>query len=248
MLVIDRKRRFLFRVRRGAVQGSDRGILYHDDIIGLEYGSRVRLSSGVEAVVHKPVLIDFLEIGFRRKSQVIYPKDLGLIGLLAGIGPGSRVVEIGVGSGFTTSYLASIVGDEGHVYSYEIRRDMLETAAENLSRAGLASRVSLKNRDAREGIDERSVDAVIVDIPDPWNILDHAYAALKPSGRLVVFLPSMNQASRLIGAVEAHGGFDDVRVYEVFLREYQAEPDAFRPQTTMIGFTGLVLVARKTVK
>ncbi len=247
MLVIDRRRRFIFRVRRGGVQGSDKGILFHDDIIGLPYGSRVRLSSGVEAIVHKPTVYDFIEYGFRRKSQVIYPKDLGLILILAGITPGARVVEIGVGSGFTTAVLASIVGDEGRVYSYEIREDMVETAKQNLEKAGLLGRVVFHLSDAREGIEERDVDAVVVDMPDPWSILDHAYESLRPSGSLIVFVPSINQAIRMVSAINNHVGFDEPRVYEVLMREYQPEPDALRPYTTMVGFTGLILWSRKVV-
>ncbi len=250
LLEIDERRRFVFRVRRGGTTGSDRGVLRHDDIIGLPYGSVVRLSTGVKAYVLKPLLVDLMERFFARRSQVIYPKDQGLILLMAGITPGARVVEVGVGSGFTTAVLASMVGPEGHVYCYEVRADMLETARRNLEAAGLLDRVTLKLRDAREGIEERDVDAVVADIPEPWSILDHVHRALKPSGVYVAFMPSVNQVIKLLRALEEKGyrGFTRPRVLEVLVREYQARSDAFRPKTTMVAHTGYIAFMRKLVE
>ncbi len=247
LLEIDERRRFIFRARRGGVQGSDKGVLRHDDVIGLKYGSRVHLSTGIEAYIHKPRLLDLVERGFARRSQVIYPKDYGMIMLLAGIGPGSRVVEVGVGSGFLTAFLAHVVGPQGHVYAYEVRADMIETAKRNLELAGLEGRVTIRNADARKGIIEREVDAVVADMPDPWNLLDPAYEALKGSGSLVVFMPSVNQVVRFVAAVEAHPGFTNPYVIEILLREYEARPDALRPRTTMIAHTGFIAATRKVV-
>ncbi len=245
LLFIDRRRKFVFRVRKGDVQGSDKGILRHDDIIGLPYGSKVRLSTGIEAIIHKPMLVDFLDHFFVRKTQVIYPKDHGLMLVYGGIGPGSRVVEIGVGSGFTTTVLAWIVGSEGKVYAYEVREDLLELAKRNLESAGLLDRVIFKLRDAREGIDETDVDAIVVDMPDPWNTLNHVHRALRGSGSLIVFMPSVNQVVRMVTALTLHGGFSDIRVFEALVREYQALPDALRPYTTGVVHTGYLLFARK---
>ncbi len=246
LLYIDERRRFVFKARRGAVQGSDRGVLRHDDIIGVPYGSTVTLSSGARAVVLKPRLVDFMERLLERRSQVIYPKDHGLIVMLLDLKPGMRVLEVGVGSGFTTALLASIVGREGHVYSYEVRRDMAETALRNLARLGLADRVTLHVQDARRGIAERDLDAAVVDMPDPWSILHHLHQALKPSAGVVFFLPAVNQVERLLAALEL---LEDMwmrpQVYEVLLREYEARSDALRPRTTMIAHTGYIVYTRK---
>ncbi|ABM81179.1 tRNA (adenine-N1)-methyltransferase [Hyperthermus butylicus] len=245
LLVIDERRRFIFRVRRGARLGSDRGVLRHDDVIGLPYGSRVRLSTGVEAVVLQPRLVDYMERGLERRSQVIYPKDHGLIVMLLDLRPGMRVLEVGVGSGYTTAVLASIVGPEGHVYSYEIRGDMAETARRNLERLGLLDRVTIRVRDARQGIDERDLDAAVVDMPDPWSILEHLHKALRPGAGAVFFMPAANQVARLLQALELSGAWTETRVYEVLLREYEARSDALRPRTTMIAHTGYILYTRK---
>ncbi len=243
LIEIDEKRRFVVRIRRGAVFGSDKGSIKHDDLIGLKYGSIVRLSTGVKAYVLRPRLVDLMERFFERKTQVIYPKDLGFIILMTGIGPGSKVVELGVGSGFTTAVLAHIVGPTGKVYAYEIRKDMIEIAKRNLEKAGLADRVIIKHKDAREGIDEQMVDAVIADIPEPWSVLDHVHKALRPSGVYLAFIPSTNQVVKLLKALEDRGykGFTRPRIVEIMLREYQARSDAFRPKTLMIGHTGYIV-------
>ena len=246
LLYIDERRRFIFRVRRGGVQGSDRGVLRHDDIIGLRYGSAVRLSTGAKAYILQPRLIDLEERGFRRKSQVIYPKDHGLIIMLLDIKPGMRLLEVGVGSGFTTAVLASLVGPQGHVYSYEVRRDMAEIALANLEMAGLSDRVTLKVKDAREGIDERELDGAVVDMPDPWSILDELFQALRPGAGVVFFMPAINQVERLLLAISLKSSkWLKPQVYEVLLREYEAKPDALRPRTTMVAHTGYIVYTRK---
>jgi len=245
LLVIDERRRFIFRARRGGVQGSDRGILRHDDVIGKEYGSRVRLSSGVEALVLRPRFMDYVDRGFRRRTQVIYPKDHGLIIMLLDLRPGMRVLEIGVGSGFTTAILAQIVGETGRVYSYEVRRDNIEVAKKNLEKIGLLDRVVIKHRDARLGVDEEDIDAAVVDMPDPWAVLRHLHRALRPSAGAVFFLPAVNQVQRLLMALELHGGWAELGVYEVLLRGYEPRGDALRPFTTMIAHTGYLVYARK---
>jgi len=245
LLVVDKRRRFIFRVERGRVQGSDRGVLRHDDLLGLRYGSRVRLSSGVEALVLQPRLVDYMERGLWRRSQVIYPKDHGFILMLLDIEPGSRVLEIGVGSGYTTIVLARAVGPGGRVYSYEIRRDMLETAKRNLETVGLLDRVELRHRDARLGVDEKGLDAAVVDMPDPWAVLPVLRRALRPGAGVVFFLPAVNQVARLLAALDLHGGWAETRVYEVLLREYEPRCDALRPHTTMIAHTGYLLYTRR---
>jgi len=243
LLYIDERRRFIFRVRRGGVKGSDKGILRHDDIIGKPYGSRVRLSTGVEAWVLRPRPLDLVELHHRRATQIIYPKDSAFIIQLAGIGPGSRVIEVGVGSAALTTILAWHVAPDGHVYGYEARRENLEAARRNLEELGLLELVTLHHADAREGVEERSVDAFIVDMPDPWSVLGEAYRSLRGSGVFIAYMPAINQVLRLLEAVHEHGGFIGVRVYEVLVREYIPRPDTLRPRTTMIAHTGYILSA-----
>lgn len=246
LLYIDERRSRLFRVKRGIIISTDKGAVRSDDVIGKEWGSIIKLSTGAKAYILRPTLMDTIMKGYRRVTQVIYPKDLSLILLLSGIGQGSKVIESGVGTGFLTTVLAHYVGDEGHVYGYEIRKEFAEAALKNLRLAGLSNRVTIKVKDIKEGIDESGLDAAFLDLPDPWDALEHVHKALKPSAPTLIFVPSVNQIIKTLHAL-LKMDFVDIHVYETLLREYQHDPDALRPQTLSVTHTGYVIFAR-TVK
>jgi len=246
LLVIDERRRWVVRLRRGGVLGSDRGVVRHDDVIGREYGSWLETSRGVPVLLLQPRLVDLEERLFRRRSQVIYPKDHGLIAVELDLKPGMRVLEVGVGSGFTTAFLAQLVGPTGHVYSYELRRDMIEVAERNLRQAGLLDRVTLKHRDARLGVDETGLDAAVVDMPDPWALLPVLEQALRPGATAAFYMPAINQVQRLLAALKARRRWAELRVTELLRRDYETRSDALRPRTTMIAHTGYLAFARLT--
>jgi len=243
LLYVDERRSKIFRVRRGDVVGTDKGVLRADDVIGMEWGSEVRLSTGIRAYLLKPTPTDFTMKGFRRVTQVIYPKDSSLMVILSGIGYGSRVLESGIGTGFLTAVLAHIVGDAGHVYAYEVREEFARVAVRNLSMAGLAERVTVKVRDVKRGIDEQDLDAAFLDLPDPWEVLGMLPDSLKPSSPVLVFVPSVNQVIKTLSRLKK-GPYVDVRVYESILREYQPIPEALRPQTISVTHTGYIIFAR----
>ncbi len=246
-IVIDRKRRYIVKVSQGKILGTDKGFIKHSEIIGKPYGSTIKTSLGVKAYILKPLHHDLLH-GYKRVTQVIYPKDSSLMIYLSGIGPGSRVVEAGIGTGFLATYIAHIIGDSGRLYAYDIREDFLETARRNLELAGLVHRVVFKHKDIREGIDEHGVDAVFLDMPDPWNVVEHAYNALKPSAPIIVYVPTINQVERTVLTLRRHRGFIDINAYETLYRDYVVEEGAVRPYTLMIGHTGYIVYARKILR
>lgn len=248
LVAIDSKRRFLVRVESGKVLGTDRGFILHDAIIGVPYGSVVKTSMGVSAYVLKPLRQDFYSRGLARTTQVIYPKDAAFMVYISGIGPGSKVGEAGVGSGALTLTIASIIGREGRLYGFDVSDRALECARVNIFRAGFSDRVTLKKLDVRETLDvEEHLDAFFLDIPDPWNAVMSINRILKPSGALVIYVPTINQVEKTVLTLRELKGFIDVHVYELLLREYQVEKDAVRPETRMIGHTGYVIFARKVL-
>jgi tRNA (adenine57-N1/adenine58-N1)-methyltransferase len=248
LLYFDKKRRWIVKIEKGKVFLSDRGKIELDNLVGLVYGSKVKTSTNFDVYLMKPLPIDYIERGLKRVTQIIYPKDQGLIVMLLGIAPGLKVLEIGVGTGCTTAILANIVKPTGHVYGYEVREDFINIAKRNLSELGLLDYVTIKLKDAREGIDERDIDAAIVDIGNPWDVLERVYEALKPSAPIVFFVPSMNQIEKLYKALIDYGGFIDIRCYEVLLREIKLSIESIRPANFMVGHTGYIMFARKTLK
>ena len=126
----------------------------HDDLIGRSDGTTVLTSRGARLVAVRPTLAEYV-LEMPRGAQVIYPKDLGPILVLADVFPGARVLESGVGSGALTTALLRAIGPTGHVTGYEIRDDFAQRAVRNVHGfLGPAVPLSVEVRDVYEGIDE----------------------------------------------------------------------------------------------
>src|SRR4051794_29951842 len=143
------------------------GVISHDDIIGRPDGSTVRTTRGARLTALKPTLSEYI-LEMPRGAQVIYPKDIGPILMLADIFPGARIIESGVGSGALTSALLRAIGPTGSVVGYEIRDDFAKRATENVHGfLGPDVPLDVQVRDVYEGIDEREIDRVVLDLPEP---------------------------------------------------------------------------------
>jgi len=246
LLYLTQRKTYLVKVEAGKSFHTHKGFIKFDDLIGKEYGLTILSSLGVEFIVLKPLLRDYIMKSVR-KTQITYPKDIALIVMFSGIGPGSHVAEAGTGTGALTTALAHYVKPDGKVYSYEIREEFLKTAEKNLKRANLLDFVELKNKDVTTGIDESDVDAVILDLATPWLVASHAYTALKPCGTIVSFSPTIDQVVKTVEALNENG-FTDVETVECLMRGMQTERGKTRPQTLMTGHTGYITFARKALK
>ena len=246
LLYLDRRRTYLVRIEREKDFHTHKGFIRLENLIEKNYGTAIKSSLGFEFIALKPLLRDFVMKSVR-KTQITYPKDIALIVMFSGMGPGSRVVEAGTGTGALTTALAHYVKPDGRVYSYEIREEFLKTAEKNLKRASLIDFVELKNKDVTAGIDESDVDAVILDLATPWLVVSHAYNALKPCGTIVSFSPTIDQVVKTVEALKENG-FVDVETVECLMRGMQVERGKTRPQTLMTGHTGYITFARKALK
>ncbi|MFX1301648.1 MAG: tRNA (adenine-N1)-methyltransferase [Promethearchaeota archaeon] len=243
LFYLDARRNWLRRVETGASFHLHRGILQYDDIIGQEYGSLISTSLGVQIAALPPLPRD-RAVKMGRQTNIVYPKDAGLILLLAGIGPGSVVVEAGTGSGALASLLGYHVAPDGHVFSYEIREDFAQAAAKSLKKAGLEEFVTIKQQDILEGITETNIDAVVLDLAVPWEVVPLAYNVLKGGCVLVSFSPTIEQTQKTVDALYA-SHFTEIATRELIEREIMVRKGKTRPATRMIGHTGFVTSARK---
>jgi tRNA (adenine57-N1/adenine58-N1)-methyltransferase len=244
-LYLDRKRTYLVKVEPEKSFHTHKGYIQLGDLIGKEFGTRIASSMDIEFVALKPTLSDHI-FKTSRRTQISYPKDISLIILYSGIGPGSHVVEAGTGTAALTSAIAHYIRPTGRVYTYEIRQEFQRNAKKNLERAGLLDVVELKEGDVTQGIEEKDVDAVILDMATPWLVIPHAYAALKGSGVLVSFSPTIDQVVKVVEALEENG-FVCVETVETFVRFMQVARGKTRPQTVMTGHTGYLTFARKAI-
>lgn len=245
MLVGLSHKHFIVRMSPGETFQSHRGVIPHDEMIGLPYGSQIFSHNGSPFFLLQPALGDLLK-GIKRNTQILYPKDIGYILVTMGIGPGQRVLEAGTGSGSLTIALAFSVGPLGKVFSYDARPEMQAMARYNLDRVGLVDRVDLKTRRIEEGFDEIGIDAIFLDVPNPYDYLEQVKTALKPGGFFGTILPTTNQVTLLLSALHRNR-FAFVDVVEVLLRFYKADPARFRPVDRMVAHTGFLIFARPLI-
>ena len=244
-LVGLRHKSFIIRVAAGGKMESHRGVIKHDDLIGRPWGTKVTSHLGNPFFILQPALGDLLK-EMPRTTQIMYPKEIGFILVNMGIGEGQLVVEAGTGSGALTTALAFAVGKTGRVVSYEARLEMQALAMKNLTRLGLVDRVEFKLRDISEGFDETGVDALFLDVQNPYDFIAQVKTALKFGGFFGAILPTANQVSRLVLALRQNN-FAFIDICELLLRYYKAEPERFRPVDRMIAHTGYLLFARPVI-
>jgi len=241
-LVSPSNKVFIIRLTAGENLQTHRGVINHDDLVGLTWGSQIFTHTGSSYFMLQPSLADILK-ETRRNTQIMYPKDIGFILVMMGIGPGIHVLEAGTGSGAFTTALAWAVGPQGHVTSYEIRPEIQNLARKNLERLGLLDRVSLKLRDINEGFDEVGVDALFLDLQNPQDFIPQVRQALKPGGYFGTIQPTTGQVTRLLATL-FHYDFAFVDVCEILLRYYKPVPERFRPTDRMVAHTGYLVFGR----
>jgi len=246
LLFLDNRRSYLVNVKRDKILHTHRGFIKIEDLIDKEFGIHIKSSMGVDFIALKPSIKDYI-FKVSRRTQIIYPKDIALIILFSNIQPGSFVVEAGTGAGALTIALANYVKPSGRVYSYEIRSEFLDIARKNLKRAGVLEYVELKNKDITQGIDEKNVDAVILDMAAPWLVVPYAYEALKGSGFFTSFSPTIDQVVKTVEELKAND-FTNIETIECLVRRIRVEKGKTRPETLMTGHTGYMVFARKSSK
>ena len=234
---------FIFTLKAGEDFQSHRGVLKHDELIGKPWGSQVFSHMGAPFFLLQPSIGDII-VNLPRSTQILYPKDIGFILITMGIRPGQNVVEAGTGSGSMTIALATAVGAEGRVTSYEQRLDMQNLARKNLDRVGLASRVTFKLRDIQLGFDETDSDAFFLDVQNPYDYIEQVRNALKSGGFFCTLVPTFNQVERTLVALRKNK-FAFIEVCEILLRYFKAEPARLRPTDRMVAHTGYLIFGRK---
>ena len=245
-LLIDRKgRRYLLTLQEGGTFHTHVGTLPHREIIGKEQGEWLRTSRGQSLLAVKPTLGDYV-LEMPRGAQVVYPKDLGNILVTADIFPGATVVEAGLGSGALTAALLRAVGERGRVTTYEVREDMAARGMENLrTLVPGACNHTLKMGDVYQGIEERGVDRVVLDLPEPWQAVPGAAQSLAMGGIFLSFLPTILQVHQLVEALTSDTRFQLIETVEVLLRPWSVTHRSVRPAHRMVAHTGFITTARR---
>jgi tRNA (adenine57-N1/adenine58-N1)-methyltransferase len=249
VLLIDlRGRQYLVKLQTGGTFHSHSGLLRHDDLLGKPEGTHVETTGGMALTAFRPRFADYV-LKMPRGAQVVYPKDLGPILMYADIHPGARVLEAGTGSGALTAALCRAVGPDGRVVSYEVREEHRERGVTNLE--GLFGKLpqwlEVRPGDVDEvaATDDR-FDRCVLDVPEPWGTFPALERVLEPGAVLCCYLPTTIQVQQLVLAFPEHR-FLHIETFEILRRSWHVSERSVRPDHRMIGHTGFVTVARRTV-
>jgi len=243
MLIDAKDRRYLVTLKEGSAFHTHAGIVQHDDVIGSLEGSSIKSSTERSFLVLRPTLADVV-LKMPRGAQVIYPKDLGAILMQADIGPGMRVLEAGVGSGALSM---TLLRAGALITAYEIREDFAQHAIKNVrDMLGEHVEYDVKIRDVTEGIDEVDLDRVILDMPEPWDVVKHAERALRPGGIFLTYLPTITQVQLVREALSQHS-FGLEESVEILRRTWHVDGRSVRPDHRMVAHTGFLTSARRLV-
>ncbi len=246
IVLLDRKDReylsLLDNSRGIAIRG---GRVAVEAIIGQDEGIVVRSSHNEPFLVFRPSLPQLIP-NLPRNAQVIYPKDIGPILIWADLFPGARVVEAGVGAGALAMALLRAVGKEGQLISYELREDFAEMARKNVKRYfGPAQNWTVKIGDVAIDTSETDVDRVILDLPEPWLVVDAAWKALRPGGILLCYLPTVLQVKTLVDALKEDRRYACIEISENLMRFWHFKGMSARPHHRMVAHTGFLTSARR---
>lgn len=242
IIIDERGKKYLVQVNQKKLHTS-LGILDLGELIGKEPGFKLKSHLNKDFIVLRPTIVDYLQ-KLRRAPQIMLPKDAAQVVAHTGVGPGSLVVDAGAGSGALAIFLGNLVRPDGRVISYEVREDFAALAEENIRMAGLEDIVKVKHKDIYGGIDEREVDLVNLDLPQPELALAHAEQALKIGGYLATFTPCVEQLQRLYRDLP-NFSFTNVKTIECIVRDMEVKPNGTRPSTRMIAHTGYLTFARR---
>lgn len=243
LLLTGDNKRYLVTLRVNGALHTHHGVYAHNDLIGATPGSTVLSSLQQPGLLLEPSLRDLIQ-HIRRGTQIIYPKDAAYLVHRLSLRAGNTIIEAGTGSGGLTMALAWAVAPLGKVYTYETRLETHNLARNNFERVGLLPYIQQRHRDIEDGFDQTNVDALFLDVRQPWRYLHHVRAALRPDGFFASLLPTTNQVSELLMGLESNA-FADIEVEELLLRRYKPVPDRLRPDDMMNGHTGFLVFARR---
>lgn len=246
VLIDRRRRRYLVTLEAGGEWHSHAGLVPHDDLIGVAEGTAVRTNRNMEVTVLRPTREDFV-LKMKRGAQVIYPKDQAMIVAGADVRPGCIVVEAGAGSGALTLALLAAVGPTGRVVSFERREDHAAVAVRNVERfhGGRPDNWELHEGDVLDGLAQLRAHRVVLDLLEPWSVVDAAAQALAPGGLLLAYTPTVPQVMRVTEALWDDGRYADVSTNETLVRGWDVDGVAVRPAHRMVAHTAFLTTARR---
>ncbi|MEK6936997.1 MAG: methyltransferase domain-containing protein [Nanoarchaeota archaeon] len=213
---------------------TDLGILKEEDI--KNSSGKIKSHLKKDFIIFDANFIDKLE-KLKRGPAIITKKDIGYIIASTGLHRNSKVLDAGTGSGFLTLFLSRITLN---IVTYEKNPEFLDIAKKNFKDLGIE--IEIKQKDIYQGIDEKNLDLIVLDLPEPWEVLDHAKKSLRNGQFLVCYLPTISQVIKLVE--KSKDKFLLEEVAELLKREWHIEGLKVRPKSQMIAHTAFLVFLR----
>ena len=246
LFFFNSEKKWLIKVEKDKKLHTHLGIIDVGSTIDLHFGSDIITNKDKKIFLLPPSIYDFV-MKSQRTTQIVYPKDYGYIAARTGLKNGFKVLEIGTGSAALSTFMASIVMPEGHIYTFDVNDDFMSIARKNLEKSGMSEFVTLSHYDPEKISQITDIDLVIIDLGDPWSYLDVVHPCMKSGSFVACICPTMNQLEKLASQFFI-SGFIDSECIETFLRKIEAREGKTRPSMRMIGHTTYLGFARKILK
>lgn len=250
-----------FYLERSKIYQNKFGAFYHDDMIGKCFGSKIYSRGNFNGwiMILEPTP-EIWSIAVHTRTQIVNEVDSSVIVMNLDLYPGCVVVESGTGSGCMTMALSRAVFPLGHVYSFEYNSVRATAATEEFKRFNLNKHITVTCADvysdgfriASSNIDvnssssssssskrsdgqiaPNSVDAVFLDLPQPWQALEHAFELLKPSRPICCYSPCIEQVMSTCEKLRSLG-FYGIRMVEA--RQKPCDGRSVNIETMDLGF------------
>ena len=126
----------------------------------------------------------------------------------------------------------------------EIRKDFVEIVKKNIKFLNLKN-IKIKNKSIYDGISEKNVDLIVLDLPEPWKALKPAEKSLKHGGFLISYSPTIPQVMDFVSKVKDSDKFSYLKTSEIIERHWEVEDRKVRPKSQQIGHSGFLSFVRR---
>ncbi|MCX5798348.1 MAG: methyltransferase type 11 [Proteobacteria bacterium] len=236
-LIVYKDKRYLKRMGRDKSFHGRGGAINFSDLIGSRYGVRHG-----QYEIFEPTIEDIIMYGIRRETQIVFPKDGAFICFKLNLRNGSRIIEVGAGSGALTVMFSRVIGPQGIVISFEKEERHYKNSKKNIEHFVEWGNVELHHGDVVDYANN-GFDAAFIDVREPWMYFDKVRDLIRGSAPVGMIVPTANQVTDILRVLGS--GFGDIEVIEIMLRRYKTIAERVRPEDRMIAHTGYLVFARK---
>jgi len=221
------------------------GGIHLGDIAGREEGDWLVTSKGAKLMLFRPALQDYI-FSMKRRTQIIYPKDLSAMIFYSDIYPGCVILETGIGSGALALALLRAMCGRGKLISVEKRAEFAVDARENIRRffGAEPENHEIIVADIEGVCPSCEVDRIFLDLPEPWRAVSNMSGMLRMGGLLVSLSPNVGQVQLTHRQLQTNG-FGDIVHFELLRRDWKIDQLRARPFDRMVAHTGFITVAKR---